>query len=348
MNKALIPVLAIAAIAGCVFSISQMNARKAADAAVAEREREIGEAKSSLQKIQKNLNERSKELGEVEILRANVARLTRERDEALEKAKKIPADGDGSKTPGPGATAAGGPQPQLDFRGMLGNFAKGFDDPEQRKVFKAMQERLATSAYDQLFKKLGLSEQDSKLVAEIIGERNFMAMDKGRKILSGKPDDAALAAVRKDVEATKAEYDSKLRAVLGAEKFGELGAYEQGIGDQRTLERLSRDFERKGQPLEEQQRESLARIMREERMKSPGNEIPDLGGGPGMQLLMNDAEIKAQQQEEEQTQKRVLARSSEAGLSLDQVNTLQESYKQRNEWRTFGRAMGRAFILPQK
>jgi hypothetical protein len=134
---------------------------------------------------------------------------------------------------------------------------------------------------------------------------------------------------------------------LGEQKFSELTAYEQTIGDRRALDGMSRDFERKGQPLADDQREKLMTIMREERLKSPSNEIPDLGGGPGMAMLMSDAEAKAQQQQEEAYQQRVAARAQQAGLSPDQITVLQESQKRQNERRAFGRTMGRAFLMPK-
>ena len=84
--------------------------------------------------------------------------------------------------------------------------------------------------------------------------------------------------------------------------------------------------------------------MSEERLKNPSSEIPDLGGGPGMAMLMSDSEATAQQQKEEAYQARVLSRAPQAGLTPDQVNILQDSFKQRNEMRNMGRVMSRAFI----
>ncbi len=210
-----------------------------------------------------------------------------------------------------------------------------------------MQERMVSGAYDKLFKELGLSEADSKLVSELLGERNFLAMDKGRKLLTGKTDEASVAAIRKDIEATKAEYDSKLKAVLGDENSGKLSAYEQTVGDRRALDSLSKEFERKAQPLDDSQKSRLTAIMTEERLRTPSNEIPDLGGGPGMQMLMSDEEAKARQSQEEAYQQRVYARAAEAGLTPDQLNTLQDSQKRQNERRVFSRTMGRAFLIPK-
>jgi len=247
----------------------------------------------------------------------------------------------------PGAATGSNPK-QIDPRGMFQVFAKQMDNPEMRKMMKQGQERMVTAAYEALFKKLGLSDEETKLVAELIADRNFAALDKGRKILTGSStDEAAAAAVRKDIDATKTEYDSKLKSVLGEQKFTELAAYEQTIGDQRALDFFDRNFRSKSQPLAPEEKNALMDIMREERLKSPTNEIPDLGGGPGVAVLMSDAELKAREQRENDYQQRVIARASAAGLSPDQVNVLQDSFKQRSEQRAYSARMGRAFIRPQ-
>ena len=337
MSKAPIFLLAVAA-AGAAFSFVQWNARSAADAAAAERDRRIAALEQSTRDA---LDAAKKAQGELANEKDNVARLTKERDDERAKSKQLAAAA-------PGTPAVGGDaKPQPDFRGALGGFAKAFDDPEQRKAMKGMQEQMVGGGYAKLFKELGLSEGDSKLVTELLGERNFVAMDKGRKLLTGKADDAAIADMRKDIETTKNDYDAKVKAVLGEEKSVKLSTYEQTVGDRRSLDFMARDFDRKGYALDDSQKERLTTIMTAERLKNPSNEIPDLGGGPGMALLMSDSEAKAQQQQEEAYQQRVLARATEAGLTPDQVNALADSQKRQNERRIFSRTMGRAFLIPR-
>ena len=337
MSKALAPILALVAVGGAAFSFFQWDARLRAEALFAERSRYFDSLEQSLFEARADAKKSADELA---IERENVTRLKKERDAALEKSKQVADAG----TPGAQAPDA---KPQVDLRGMLGGFAKAFDDPDQRKAMKGMQEQIISGAYAKLFKDLGLSEADSKLVSELLGERNFLAMDKGRKLLGGKTDDDSVAALRKDIETTKTDYDSKVKAVLGDEKSAKLTEYEQTVGDRRSLDFMARDFERKGYALDEPQKDRLTKIMTEERLKNPSNEIPDLGGGPGMAMLMSDAEAKARQQQEEAYQQRVNARATEAGLTPDQVNALAESQKRQNERRTFSRTMGRAFLMPK-
>jgi hypothetical protein len=216
--------------------------------------------------------------------------------------------------------------------------------PEVRKTMKAGQQQQIAAAYEALFTKLNLSEDESKLVAELLAERNFTAMDQGRKLLSGKADEASMAALRKEITGTKLETDAKLKGMLGEEKFKELSSYEQTIGDQRAVEGMARNFSRKSVPLEPQQKDTLMNIMREERLKRPTDEIPDLGRGPGMAVLLPEAEAKARQEQEEAYQKDVLGRAQQSGFSPDQLNVLRDSFTEQNQRRATSRIMGRAFL----
>ncbi len=342
MSKAITPILALVAVGSTAFSVVQWNARTAAEAASAERDSRLAALEQSLKDA---LAAASKAKDALNSEAENVARLTKERDDAKEASKQVAAAAAGAA--GVSAPTAADAKPQFDIRNVMGNIAKGFDDPEQRKAMRSMGERMVGGAYEKMFKDMGLNEADTKLVTEIIGERNFVAMDRGRKLLTGKADEAAVAEVRKDIAVAKTEYDSKLKAVLGNEKYNDFTAYEQTVGDRRTLDSLARDFERKGQALDDTQRAQLMKIMTEERLKNPSNDIPDLGGGPGMQMLMSDAEAQAQQKKEQEYQSRVASRAAQAGLSPDQVSTLQESQKRRNEQMTLGRTMGRAFLMPK-
>jgi hypothetical protein len=82
------------------------NSRSVAEVANAERDRRIDAAQ--------------KAKDEAGIEKENVARLKKERDEALAKPKPTAA--------APGADG----RPQFDLRNAMGGFAKAFDDSEQR------------------------------------------------------------------------------------------------------------------------------------------------------------------------------------------------------------------------
>ena len=343
MTKALVSVLAVVAAGSATFGFMQMSRLgelqdqvSALSAQVAERDKSLGDALKGLNAVNAKLTEDA----------ANIARLTKERDDARARNKELASAAQESAGVASAPTA---PTPDAkageDLRNLFQGFARRMDDPEVRKAMKSQQERAITAVYDTILKKLNLSEEDSKLVTELISDRNMTALDQGRKLLRGASDEAGLLAVRKEIEGTKLEYDAKLKGMLGEEKFKELATFEQTVGDQRALDGFARSFERKNIPMQPEQRDALSNIMREERLKfGTTGEIPDLGGGPGMSMLMSETELKEHQQQEQTYQANVLNRASQAGLSPDQVNALRDSFNQRNEQRTMSRAFGRAFL----
>ncbi len=341
MNKSLLPILAIVALGAGGFAFVQMQS---ASEARAQLERINAEQAAKEHSLQSALDELRKKEAELAAMQANNERLKKERDDAKTKAKEV-ADALEKAKANPGAAGDNAaPKTGFDLRGIAQNLLKGLDDPEQRKAFRGMQQQQITTAYDKLFQKLGLNEQDAKLVSELLADRNMSAMDKGRKLLTGTATEEAMTEARKEIQATKTEYDGKLKSVLGEQKFTELAAYEQTVGDQRTLDSIERQFTRKNQPMAAEQKDGLANIMREERLKNPSNDIPDLGGGPGMSMLMGAADAKAHDEADRDYNRRVVARAGQAGLSPDQVINLQDSLEQSINRRVMGRAFGRAFI----
>jgi hypothetical protein len=329
MTRVLIPVLALATAGAGVFGYLQ---KSRAD----QLEGEFASLRDAMAKQEAAMRDMKGAADQAATLRDDIERLKRERDEARIRSRNVAGAGIGAPGMPPGQAP--------EMRNFMQGFARQLDDPEVRKTMKANQQMQIAGLYDSLFKKLNLSEEDSKLVAEMLADRNFTALDQGRKLLNGKADDASIKAVRSEIEKTKTESDEKLKGMLGEEKFKELTAFEQTVGDQRALDSVSRAFDRKNISMQPQQKEALANIMREERLKNPTNDIPDLGGGPGMAVLYSEEEVKSRQQQEDAYQSNVLNRASQAGLSPDQVNALRDSFNERNQRRSMGRIMGRAFL----
>ncbi len=202
----------------------------------------------------------------IALLKEDNERLKRERDEAKEKAKELLASAEAGGSKGAGSSRdenAGANPKQLDLRGMMQGFAKRMDDPETRKMMKQGQERMITAAYDALFKKLGLNDQEIESSWRNSSPTAISRRSTRDEDYHGCRDRRKPARHRaKDIDATKAEYDAKLKSVLGEQKFTELTAYEQTVGDQRALDSFDRNFKSKNQPLAPEQKNALADIMR--------------------------------------------------------------------------------------
>lgn len=343
MNKIIVPISIVAAIGAGAFAVVKMNSASSAQSEYDKVNAELAAQKKAIADAVAGLNKASDELA---TLKANNDRLKRERDEANARAKEAAENAE--KNAGIAAAEVekdpNAKKAEEGIRNIIEGFAKQMDNPDVKKAMASGQARMIEGAYGKLFSKLNLPEADKALVTELISDRNMAAFDIGRKLMGGKADEATVQQVRADIAATKADYDTKLKSVLGEQKFAEMSTYEQTVGDQRLVDRFARTFEREGIALQPQQQDALLSIMREERMKNPSTDIPDLGGGPGMAVLYTEEEAKLMQQKEEAYQQNVIARAGAAGLTPDQVTALQDQFKQRNEQQTMGRAMGRAFL----
>jgi hypothetical protein len=343
MNKVLIPVLVLAAVGAATFGFIEMSA--------------AGEATSDRDHLNSKLSEQEKALAdalaarklaleELQAVKDYSERVKAERDEAKKKAKELAdaAEKNAGLAAAP-APAEGGRENQRrgDIRNLAQNFFSEMDNnPEVRNALKSRQTEGIAKAYAGLFKKLNLSESDSKLVSELLSDRMTSVLDKSRKLLNGQGDEAAQADVKKEIEASKVEYDTKLKGVLGEEKFKQLNTEEQSFAAQQSLNGVSRSMADSNAALSDDQKTKLADIMVAEKAKSGNNSpVAELGGG--LTALFGGGDNKAQRAEEEAYQQRVVGRAGEAGLTPDQTTALQQSFKKQNEDKVLMQGFGRAF-----
>jgi hypothetical protein len=331
MNRVLIPAISLAAAGGLAFAIVKSNSANDAQRQVEEiRQKIAAEQKANAERIAKLQSDLDAERERNKFLAA-------ERDKAKEapvKAAETAATGDAPN------------QRENAIKQMMQAFGDMSKNPEMKKMMRGQQARMIGGAYEGLYKKLNLSTEDQQIVSDLLADRSSAAMEKAMKLFGGKTDEATLTATRKEIEGIKAEHDTKLRGVLGEQKFNELSSYEKTMGEQRSVDSFARSMERSGTPLEPAKKDALLTIMQEERLKIAGDGIPDIGGGGGggAAALLSPTEAKAKEAQEAQYETNVLARATQSGFTPDQVNGLQGSLKQRREGQAMRGAMGRAFL----
>ena len=268
----------------------------------------------------------------------NVARLTAERDAALARAKSFPP---GELPPMPGPAQPGGESPG---KGMMEGIAKMFSTEEGRKLMRSQMMMGLKMQYGSLAKDLKLNPQVADQVLALLGDRQaalseatFAAMK------NGTLDAAAGKEVAAKSEELKKEYDAKLKTVLGDDGMTQLHDYERTLGDRMMLNMHEQQFAATGSPLEEPQRDSLLRIMKDERQKMPVSAFDASNAGDAsktMEAFRDDNAIEKWLAQEEDYQRRVVQAATKA-LNPDQVNALQESFKQQLEMQRFGVRMGK-------
>jgi hypothetical protein len=301
---------------------------------IAESAQSATDAKAALAKVQQQLDESN----------ANVARLTRERDDAIARLKTT-SSGDVAAAGAPGAPAdAGKGKPQ-----GYAAFAKMFESEEGRKMMKSQGAMMTRMMYSDLARVLKLSPQDAEQVMAMLNDRQS-AMSEGQfKFMGeGKFDEATAKQMGEQSAEVKKDYDAKLKGLLGEQKFQEMQDYERTLGDRMALTQYETQFSAAGVPLKTEQRDALLGIMARERKNSPPPILDNTGQDPAKSFaaMRDDASVEKYFAQEEEYQRRVMAAATKGPnpLSPDQVNALQQGFKQFGEMQKFGMKMMQQMI----
>jgi hypothetical protein len=301
-------------------------------------------------------------VAQVETTHQEVARL-KEHNEALKAESEtlrrnrglagVAGASPGSKPAAPATSAdpAGATQSESGA-GEGGNFMKGlakmFTDPEMKKVMRQQQAMGIRMMYGDLGKELGLSGDALDQLYEMLADRQMEVSVKGMEMLNGSGDGGQLEAAGKEANATREAHDAKLKAALGEEGFARFQEYERTVGDRFMMQQYQSQFAASGAPLEDEQKESLLRIIYDERSRTqatmfdPTNK--DVAGQ--MRALQSDEALHQYLASQEDFNRRVLQRAGEV-LGPEQVAAFEKIQKQMLEMQQAGVKMSRAMFQKQ-
>jgi hypothetical protein len=276
----------------------------------------------------------------VEIATENIARLTAERDAAKERAKggDSPASSMHFPTnPPKGGDDSGG-------KSMMAGIAKMFESDEGKKMMRSQMAMGIKMIYGSLATDLKLDPKVGDQVLALLADRQAAMSEMAFGAMKdGVIDEAAGKEMAAKSETLKKEYDEKLRAVLGDEGMTKLNDYERTANDRAMLSMHEQQFAAAGAPLEPVQRDSLLQIMKDERLKTPTSAFDASNKSDpskAFSAMKDDAAVEKWLAQEEDYQRRVLEAAPRT-LSPDQVNALQQSFKQQLEMQRFGVKMGK-------
>ena len=115
------------------------------------------------------------------------------------------------------------------------------------------------------------------------------------------------------------------------------------------MTQYEQQFNASGAPLQGGQKDALLQIMQDERKKSPPQPFDQTGQnwGKGMSLLRDDAALERYFQQEDEYHRRVLGAATNT-LNPDQINALQQAFKQMQDMQKLGMKMSREMFAPTK
>ena len=240
-----------------------------------------------------------------------------------------------SKAPVPAGTEK---KPAADFGSAM---QKMFTDPSMKKVMRQQQSMAVRMMYGDLVKQLGLTQENADALMELLGDRQMDMTTKGLAMMGGKPgaDDG------KAIKDVSADYDAKLKALLGDDGLTQVKTYEKSIGDRMVMQQYQQLFASSSQPLEDNQRADLLQIMIDERAKSPKTAF-DAGNkdvSAQMKALQSDQAIHDYMAAEGDFNQRVYERAAQV-LSPEQLAQFQKYQQQLSDMQAAQFKMSRTMM----
>jgi hypothetical protein len=133
-----------------------------------------------------------------------------------------------------------------------------FKTEEGKNMMKAQLAMATKMQYGDLARVLKLTPQEAEQVMALLNDRTAAVAGDPSKFWGGNLDAASVKKIGEDSAAARKEYDAKLKAVLGEQKFQELQAYDQTIGDRMMMAQMDPQFTAAGAPLQQEQRDQIA------------------------------------------------------------------------------------------
>jgi hypothetical protein len=179
---------------------------------------------------------------------------------------------------------------------------------------------------------------------ELLSDRQMDMTNKGMQAMGSRngkgPDDAT-----QELKDSSANFNAKLKDMLGGDGFQQFESYEKTIGDRAMMQQYQQLFSGTAQPLEDSQRSALLQIMMDERAKMPPSPFDqsnkDVAGQ--MKALQSDQAMHDFLAQQGELNQRVYQRASEV-LSPEQLSSFQKFQQQMTDMQQMGMKMGKAMM----
>jgi hypothetical protein len=190
--------------------------------------------------------------------------------------------------------------------------------------------------YGDIATELGLTPEEAAKVLDLLADRQLDLMDKMfAKDAGGKPDAGAAQQALTD-------YQAKIKEVIGDERMKSFEEYERSAGDRMQLGQFQQSLTSAGMALDDQQKQGLLQIMRDERSKTPPGPLDP--GNKDMAAALRAVEtgegLDQAFDKQRQLNERVLSRARDV-LTPDQMTAFEAAQKQQLQMQQMGLQMSK-------
>jgi hypothetical protein len=266
-------------------------------------------------------------------LSENIARLTKERDDAR-------ASAGANVTSRKGATDSA-PTHEDANANLLSGLLKQMDSPEMKEVMRTQQLSSIRKEYAALLKKWNLSPADAEAFLNVMADKELGGASEALSIINGTQDEKAVAALVENTKKREAEAKERIKSILGEERMKEIDAFDKERERDQVVSRYSEHLDIAGFPLNAQQRNQLSEVMQGEvssKLEDQAAEMEMLSSGN-----ISDETIAKMRRREEEKQTRIIQKAT-GFLSPDQVAGLQSAFREQNQEQEAGLKMMTQFM----
>jgi hypothetical protein len=171
------------------------------------------------------------------------------------------------------ANAAAGPAGEGDANPI----AAMLKNPEMRKMIQAQQSAMINMMYGPLFKKLGLTTEESDKVKAILAEAQGKATENAGAMFD-KPGESKTAAI-KEIAQQQQDAQNKIKELLGDDRYQKFQEYSQTMGERMMMGQFQQQ-----QNLPPEKVDQLLDLIRQEKQAA---QLPDMTGPNNSQVVMD-------------------------------------------------------------
>jgi hypothetical protein len=245
--------------------------------------------------------------------------------------------------------AAAAPNGEKTDKNPLGQLvSKMMADPEMKKFIQDQQRVMMDTMYGPMFKKMGLTPEETDKLKEFMLENQMKATEKATALMgSGATTNRAEAMMA--INADQKAFDAQLKEMLGDARYAEYKDYQQTVSE-RTQLNLFRQQNAGANALNDQQAEQLLQIMSEEKKAAAASGLLAPSSGrdqANLEAMLSDNGADKLMQSQETLNQRVYERAKTvlASEQLDSFNRFQSNQLQTMR---MGVNMARKMFVPDK
>jgi hypothetical protein len=223
--------------------------------------------------------------------------------------------------------------PAKSFGDAIGGMLKQMmEDPDTQDMMRRQQAVGINMMYDTLFKELGMSDEDTEKLRQLMIDHQMTAMSQ----MQGSIDAEAIAS-------GNAESEDEIRDFLGDDLYEKYEMHNRTMGDRMMLQQFQQQLARSDHPLQPGQYDDMLNVITEQHETM---ELTDGFGGPhsfNPALVRDEERVERFIKEREALDESILDRATDV-LSEEQLDTLRDSQERQRGMIRFGMKMGRSMF----